>query len=64
MLRGTQLVDQADRNPAVAPILMKFQRGCHQVSILRPHKVHIYTEYHSVCPLVGIGTLTPTLACG
>jgi hypothetical protein len=24
MLRATQLVDQADRNPAVAPILMKF----------------------------------------
>jgi hypothetical protein len=23
------------------------------------HKVHIYTEYHSVCPLVGIGTLSP-----
>jgi hypothetical protein len=21
-----------------------------------PHKVHIYLEYHSVCPLVGIGT--------
>jgi hypothetical protein len=21
------------------------------------HKVHIFTEYHSVCPLVGIGTL-------
>jgi hypothetical protein len=44
------------------------------------HKVHTYTEYHSVCPLVGIGTLPPlfspasvllppepkgvTLACG
>ncbi len=26
------------------------------------HKVHIYMEYHSVCPLVGIGTL-PTLLC-
>ncbi len=25
------------------------------------HKVHIYLEYHSVCPLVGIGTL-PTLS--
>jgi hypothetical protein len=24
-----------------------------------PHKVHIYLEYHSVCPLVGIGTPTP-----
>ncbi len=23
------------------------------------HKVHIYTEYHSVCTLVGIGTLPP-----
>ncbi len=42
------------------------------------HKVHIYKEYHSVCPRVGIGTLLPasvplppepngggaTLACG
>jgi hypothetical protein len=30
------------------------------------HKVRIYKEYHSVCPLVGIGTLptapTPSLA--
>jgi hypothetical protein len=24
-----------------------------------PHKVHRYKEYHSVCPLVGIGTLPP-----
>jgi hypothetical protein len=23
------------------------------------HKVHIYLEYHSVCPLVGIGTPPP-----
>jgi hypothetical protein len=39
-----------------------------------PHNVLIYTEYHSVCPLVGIGTPTTplprasgwggTLACG
>jgi hypothetical protein len=26
------------------------------------HKVHTYTEYHSVCPLVGIGTLPPLLS--
>jgi hypothetical protein len=26
------------------------------------HKVHIYIEYHSVCPLVGIGTLPPPLS--
>jgi hypothetical protein len=26
------------------------------------HKVFIYTEYHSVCPLVGIGTLPPPLS--
>jgi len=25
------------------------------------HKVHIYLEYHSVCPLVRIGTLPPNL---
>jgi hypothetical protein len=25
------------------------------------HKVHIYLEYHSVCPLVGIGTPSPPL---
>jgi hypothetical protein len=25
-------------------------------------KVHIFTEYHSVCPLVGIGTLPPPLS--
>ncbi len=28
------------------------------------HKVHIYTEYHSVCPLVGIGTAPPPQAKG
>jgi hypothetical protein len=26
------------------------------------HKVHIYKEYHSVCPLAGIGTLPPPLS--
>ncbi len=26
------------------------------------HKVHIYKEYHSVCPLVGIGSLPPPLS--
>ena len=26
------------------------------------HKVHIYKEYHSVCPLVGTGTLPPPLS--
>ncbi len=26
------------------------------------HKVHIYTEYHILCPLVGIGTLLPPLS--
>ncbi len=26
------------------------------------HKVHIYKEYHSVCPLVGIGTLPSPLS--
>jgi hypothetical protein len=26
------------------------------------HKVHTYIEYHSVCPLVGIGTLPPPLS--
>ncbi len=25
------------------------------------HKVNIYTEYHSACPVVGIGTLPPPL---
>ncbi len=23
------------------------------------HKVHIYKEYHNICPIVGIGTLSP-----
>jgi hypothetical protein len=27
-----------------------------------PHKVHIYSEYHCVCPLVGIGTLPSPLS--
>jgi hypothetical protein len=27
-----------------------------------PHKVHTYKEYHSVCPLDGIGTLPPPLS--
>jgi hypothetical protein len=31
-----------------------------QAFVGRGHKVHIYKEYHSVCPLVGIGTLPPT----
>jgi hypothetical protein len=26
------------------------------------HKVNIYKEYHSVCPLVGIGPLPPLLS--
>jgi hypothetical protein len=26
------------------------------------HKIHIYTEYHSVCPLVGIWTLPSPLS--
>jgi hypothetical protein len=26
------------------------------------HKVHIFKEYHSVCPLIGIGTLPPPLS--
>jgi hypothetical protein len=26
------------------------------------HKVHIFTEYHSVCPLVGTGTLPPPIS--
>jgi hypothetical protein len=26
------------------------------------HKVHIFKEYHSVCPLAGIGTLPPPLS--
>jgi hypothetical protein len=26
------------------------------------HKVHEYKEYHSVCPLVGIETLSPPLS--
>jgi hypothetical protein len=30
------------------------------ISVL--HKVRIYKEYHSVCPLVGIGTLPPPLS--
>ncbi len=30
--------------------------------LLLPHKVHTYIEYHSVCPLVGIGTLPPPLS--
>jgi hypothetical protein len=27
------------------------------------HKIHIYLEYHSVCPLVGIGTPHPLTDC-
>ena len=29
--RETALVDKEDKNPTIAPTLMKFQRGCHQV---------------------------------
>ncbi len=29
------------------------------VKVSWTHKVHIYIEYHSVCPLVGIGTPPP-----
>merc|ERR1712025_777597 len=29
--RETKLVDTTDKNPRIAPTLMKFQRGCHQV---------------------------------
>ena len=31
----TGLVDMQDRNPTVAPTLMKFQRGCHQVQTVK-----------------------------
>jgi hypothetical protein len=27
------------------------------------HKVHVYLEYHSLCPLVGIGTPSPASEC-
>jgi hypothetical protein len=51
---------------AITPL----KRGGDFVSLPRkmgmglPHKVHIYIyiEYHSVCPLVGIGTLPPPLS--
>ena len=29
--REYKLVSTAEKNPAIAPALMKFQRGCHQV---------------------------------
>ncbi len=35
-------------------------RRSNNSALSHPHyKVHIYKEYHSVCPLVGIGTLPP-----
>jgi hypothetical protein len=32
------------------------------LQVRNEHKVHIYKEYHRVCPLVGIGTLPPPLS--
>ena len=29
--RESKLVDNGEKNPIIAPVLMKFQRGCHQV---------------------------------
>jgi hypothetical protein len=48
--------------------LLAYIRVCRHENTLsvlaegRDHKVHIYLEYHSVCPLVGIGTPTPSPA--
>ncbi len=52
---------------AVPNILLLYQTGCPNIVeafIREQHKVHtrIYVEYHSVCPLVGIGTLPPPLS--
>jgi hypothetical protein len=38
---------------------VKYGRGAH---VYVDHKVLIFIEYHSVCPLVGIGTLSPPLS--
>jgi hypothetical protein len=38
---------------------------CRCIGYNRWHKVHIYLEYHNVCPLVGIGTPpVPSLPSG
>jgi hypothetical protein len=50
----TQLLELDDHGTQVGPKNQKYPVR---------HKVHINLEYHSVCPLVGIGTPTPKLAC-
>ncbi len=40
----------------------KARKGLVNQSVQKNHKVHTYKEYHSVCPLVGIGTLPTALS--
>jgi hypothetical protein len=42
-------------------LLIRAELGISQPPIPCTHKVQMYIEYHSVCPLVGIGTLLPPL---
>jgi hypothetical protein len=65
--RGTHLL-AGER--ARGPIMTKGQTLWYSRICITPlrsmdgtnHKVHIYKEYHSVCPLVGIGTFPPPLS--
>jgi hypothetical protein len=46
--------------PTVLSVVLHTVR--HPQQIPPQHKVHIYTEYHIVCSLVGFGTLPPLLS--
>ncbi len=43
-------------------VIRKRGRGQGKRDVRYTHYAHTYQEYHSVCPLVGIGTLPPPLS--
>ena len=47
--RETKLVDKEDKNPTIAPTLMKFQRGCHQVSPSGFKTISLFPFVYSWC---------------
>ncbi len=47
---------------ALGTIRLKILQNREKTSYACAHKVRLYKEYHSVCPLVGIGTLPPPLS--
>jgi hypothetical protein len=65
---GSKTLEMLDQDPYVmnwygfATLLSAFYGKplkCFEITLWLMHKVLIYIEHHSVCPLVGIGTPPP-----